>query len=128
MRLAIAAACAAILVAAPATAQPRLTSDTFDVRTTGDLVRLCSTPTSDPQYLEALGWCHGYGRGALDYHRASTPAGASPLFCPPATPPTWAETLRRFLAWANGGPGRMNTPAVEGVFRFLIDTYPCPRR
>jgi hypothetical protein len=128
MRLAIAAACAALLVASSASAQPRLTSDTFDVRTVGDLARLCSTPTSDPQYLEALGWCHGYGRGALDYHRASTPAGSAPLFCAPATPPGSAETLRRFLAWANGTPGRMTMPAVEGVFRFLADTFPCPRR
>lgn len=128
MRLAMAGICAALLLAAPASAQQRLNSENFNVRTTGDLVRLCATATNDPQYLEALGWCHGYGRGALDYHRASTPTGATPLFCPPQTPPTWPETLRRFLTWANGAPGRMNTPSVEGVFRFLVDTYPCPRR
>jgi hypothetical protein len=128
MRSLVAAACAAFILAAPVVAQQRLTSESFDVKTTGDLVRLCRTPTTDPQFLEALGWCHGYGRGALDYHRASTPANAAPLFCAPTPAPGWEETLRRFFAWADSNPTRMSLPAVEGVFRFLIDTFPCPRR
>lgn len=127
MRVLIAAA-AALLMALPAAAQQRLTSESFNVRTTGDLVRLCGTAPADPQYLEALGWCHGYGRGALDYHRAATPARAQPLFCGPTPSPPWAEVLARFLAWGNANPNRMSAPAVEGVFLFLIDTYPCPRR
>jgi len=127
MRVVIAAA-AALTMALPAAAQQRLTSESFNVRTTGDLVRLCATQPSDPQYLEALGWCHGYGRGALDYHRAASPARAEPLFCPPPQPPAWTEVHGRFLAWGNANPGRMSAPAVEGVFLFLIDTFPCPRR
>lgn len=127
MRLVIAAA-ALLALSLPASAQQRLNSDSFNVRTTGDLVRLCGTQPADPQYLEALGWCHGYGRGALDYHRASVPANAPPLFCGPTPSPPWAEVLARFLAWASANPGRMSAPAVEGVFLFLTDTYPCPRR
>lgn len=128
MRLATAAACAALVLAAPAAAQQRLNSENFNVRTTGDLVRLCATPASDPQYLEALGWCHGYGRGALDYHRASSPANAAPLFCPPNPSPGWEEVRRRFIAWGGANTAQAGTPAVEGVFRFLIGTFPCPRR
>jgi hypothetical protein len=127
MRFLLAAA-AALTLALPASGQQRLSSESFNVRTVGDLVRLCGTQPSDPQYLEALGWCHGYGRGALDYHRAAAPANAQPLFCGPAQAPPWPEVLARFLAWGNANPSRMPAPAVEGVFLFLIDTYPCPRR
>jgi hypothetical protein len=128
MRLALAGTCAALLLAAPVSAQQRLNSDNFNVRTTGDLVRLCATPTNDPHYLEALGWCHGFGRGALDYHRAASPANAAPLFCSPNPSPGWDDVRRRFIAWGNANVPLANTPAVEGVFRFLIDTFPCPRR
>ncbi|MCU0983485.1 MAG: hypothetical protein MUC89_00895 [Acetobacteraceae bacterium] len=128
MRLAIAGTCAALLLAAPAAAQQRLNSDSFNVRTTGDLIRLCATPGDDPQYLEALGWCHGYGRGALDYHRAAAPANAAPLFCAPNPSPSWEEVRRRFIAWGNANAQVAGSPAVEGVFRFLLDTFPCPRR
>jgi hypothetical protein len=127
MRLAIAGTCATLLLAAPASAQP-LNREHFNVRTTGDLVRLCATPQSDPQYLEALGWCHGYGRGALDYHRAASPANAAPLFCAPTPSPGWDDVRRRFIAWGNANAPLAGSPAVEGVFRFLIDTFPCPRR
>jgi hypothetical protein len=127
MRVLIAAA-AALALALPAAAQQRLSMENFNVRTTGDLVRLCGTDPGDPQYLEALGWCHGYGRGALDYHRAATPANAAPLFCPPTPSPNGEEIRQRFVAWGMSNAGFATTPAVEGVFRFLITTYPCPRR
>lgn len=129
MRFVLVALAAGALLAAPASAQQtRLNAENFNVRTTGDLVRLCGVQPSDPDYAEAIGWCHGYGRGALDYHRAATPAAAPPLFCAPNPAPAWPEVLRAFLAWGNGNPQRAATPAVEGVFRFLMDTYPCPRR
>jgi len=120
-------AAAALSLSLPAAAQQRVTTESFNIRTTGDLARLCSTPATDPQHTEAMGWCHGYGRGALDYHRAATPANAAPLFCVPAPSPLPSDVLRRFLAWSNANPNAMATPAVEGVFRFLIATYPCPR-
>lgn len=128
LRIIATACCAAFLLAAPALGQQRLSSESFNVRTTGDLVRLCGTQPSDPDYAEAIGWCYGYGRGALDYHRASTPASAPPLFCGPSQTPPPSEVLRMFLAWGNANPARAAMPAVEGVFQFLVDTYPCPRR
>lgn len=128
MRIVLAAACTAMIAVAPALAQQRLNSENFNVRTTGDLVRLCATPAGDPQYLEALGWCHGYGRGALDYHRAASPANAAPLFCTPSPAPGWEDVRRRFIAWGAANGAVASTPAVEGVFRFLIDAFPCPRR
>jgi len=126
MRTTVAVA-AALAVALPAAAQQRVTPESCTIRTTGDLVRLCTTPATDPQHAEALGWCHGYGRGALDYHRAATPANAAPLFCVPAPSPLPSEVLRRFVAWGNANPAAMSAHAVEGVFRFLFAPYPCPR-
>ena len=40
------------------------TPDQFRVRSTADLVEICSTPASDPMYAAAMGFCHGFGVGA----------------------------------------------------------------
>ncbi|TQF80505.1 hypothetical protein FK498_06225 [Elioraea sp. Yellowstone] len=128
MRRATAAMAAALVAAGTAWSQPKpLEAGRFEVKTLADLVEICRVAPGDPHSLEAIGYCNGYGRGALDYHRAVVPAHAPPLFCaPPGTAP---EALRsRFIAWADANPDRLSGPAVEGVFAFLATTYPCPGR
>ena len=72
-------AAALIAVGAGAAAQPAsLDPGRFQVRNLGDLVELCRVGPGHPQELEAVGYCHGYGRGALDNHRAVVPAHAPP--------------------------------------------------
>jgi hypothetical protein len=119
---------AALVAAGPALAQPKpLEAGRFEVRNLGDLVEICRVGPGDPHYLEAVGYCNGYGRGALDYHRAIVPPNAPRLFCAP--PGAQPEDLRsRFVSWADANPARLARPAVEGVFAFLATTFPCPER
>ncbi len=107
--------------AAPASPPPA-----FNVRTTSDLVKLCNTPTTDPSYPGAIGLCVGYGSGVLDYHLADT-AGRKRArkVCVPAQPPTRGEARQMFVTWAKTHPQYMDEPAVDGVMRFLIATFPC---
>lgn len=74
-----------------------------------------------------MGFCHGYGRGALDHFRAVTPRNARPLFCIPQTV-SEAKVREDFLAWADANPARLAGPAVEGIFAFLVSAYPCPAK
>lgn len=126
MRIAALVLAAAVFAAGPASAQHRaVEARNFEVRTLDDLVTLCRAAPTDPLYLEAKGFCHGFGRGALDHFRAVTPRNARPLFCAPeGTTPQ--EARERFIAWADANPARRAGPAVEGVFAFLTATYPCP--
>lgn len=118
----------ALIAAGAASAQPApIEAGRFEVKSLADLVEICRVGPGDPHYLEAIGYCNGYGRGALDYHRAIVPANAPPLFCAP--PGTQSQDLRpRFVTWADANPSRLNGPPVEGVFAFLAQTYPCPAR
>jgi hypothetical protein len=111
--------------AGAAAAQPApLDPGRFEVRSLGDLVEICRIGSNSPHSLEAVGYCNGYGRGALDDRRAVVPANAPPLFCAPAG--TEPGTMRaRFVAWADANPARLAGPAVEGVFAFLAATFPC---
>ena len=41
------------------------TSDHFRVRSTADLVEICSTPATDSLYAAAISFCHGYASRSL---------------------------------------------------------------
>ena len=40
-----------------------VTQDTFMVRSTGDLIELCTAAPTDPMGTAALNFCHGFGVG-----------------------------------------------------------------
>ncbi len=129
MRLPLAALALAPLLAAaavlPARAQAPATS-TFELRTAGELARICARETSEPGGGTDQGFCYGYTQGAVDYHRAITPANASPLYCAPTPPPSY-DTLRgRYVAWVNADPAHASMRALDSVFMFLRASFPCP--
>jgi hypothetical protein len=103
------------------------TSEHFRVRSTADLVEICSTPANDSLYPAALGFCHGYAVGAYHYHQASVagPEGKPFVCLPPTPPPTRTEGLQMFVVWARENPQHMGEPAVETLFRWLAATWPC---
>ena len=98
----------------------------FQVRTTGDLVQLCEAAPSDPTGIAALHFCQGFAVGAYQYHQIVAAAEGKPqLVCAPNPAPTRNEAVAAFVAWAKQNPQQMNTPPVEGLFRFLSQRYPC---
>ncbi|MBP2311277.1 Rap1a/Tai family immunity protein [Azospirillum soli] len=105
---------------------PTPTETNFQVRTTGDLIRLCEASPTDPTGIAALHFCHGFAVGAYQYHQIAAAAeGKRRLICAPNPPPSRNEAIAAFVAWAKQNPNQMNTPPVEGMFRFLAQRYPC---
>ena len=100
----------------------------FQVMTTGDLVRLCEATPTDATGIAALHFCHGFAVGAYQYHQIVAAAEQKPpLFCEPNPRPTRNEAIAGFVAWAKQNPSAMDTPPVEGIFRYLAQRYPCRR-
>src|SRR6188508_3562442 len=93
---------AALLAAAVycAPTQAAVTEDTFLLRTTADLVELCSATSSDPMGTEALNFCHGFGVGAYRVLAEVERARDAHMFCVPAPVPTRNEALASFVQWA----------------------------
>jgi len=118
--LMIASLTAAALCATAHAAGP----DVYRVRTAGDLVAVCSTPSSAQDYATALAFCHGILAGAYGYYDASTPA-AQRFVCVPDPAPKRAQVANDFVAWANARPQLMNTHAIDTLFRFAAEKYPC---
>lgn len=118
-------ALAAVIV--PGAAGAAVTEQDFYVRTAGDLAKLCSTPASDSLSSAAIHFCHGFGSGvfqAEQVHRAGS--RARPLFCMPKEPqPTRNEVTAGFVAWVAAKPDAAALAPAEGVFEYLMATYPC---
>ena len=132
MRRTLTSALGAIALAALASgaahaAPAKVGTDAFKIRSTQDLVDLCSpSDPSDPLYDDAINFCHGFVHGAWQYHQAEAngPEGRR-IVCPPDPPPTRSEAIAMFLDWTRTHSQYMSEPAVETMFRFLTEKWPC---
>lgn len=117
----------AALALTPQAARAEFETEDFRIRSAQDLVDLCSVATSDPLYASAIHFCHGFVSGAWQYHlsEANGPKGHR-LVCPPEPPPTRDQAVAMFVAWSATHADKLSEPAVDALFRFLIEKYPCP--
>jgi len=112
---------AALALAAPAHAAER---ETYQVRHTTDLVRICATDPGAADYGTAIAFCHGILVGAYGYFLVSTAEDAR-YVCPPTPRPTRAKVMNDFVAWAKARPKHDQSHSVDTLFRYLAETYPC---
>lgn len=114
---------ALLLIAGPATSAG---VEKYQIRHAADLVDVCAT---DPQAADAAiaaAFCHGYLVGAFQFYDAATPPEGR-FACAPDPKPTRSEVMNGFVVWARNHPQHMQERAVETLFRFLAETYPCPK-
>jgi hypothetical protein len=104
-----------------------VTEANFDLKSTGDLVELCSAVPDNGLGTAAVNFCEGYLQGAVTVEMLNM-AGfrGSKLFCLPSPPPTRAATISEFVNWARAEPDRFAPSPTDGLFRFLSERYPCP--
>ena len=105
-----------------------VTEEDFKVKTTQNLINLCTVSANDPLRDRAIEFCHGYLVGAYDYHIAenSGPNGKL-LVCPPDPAPTRNAAINMFIEWAKAHPQYMGEKPVETEFRFLVEKWPCTK-
>ena len=103
-----------------------LTRDDFLVRTTQDLVKLCTASENEPLYQAGIGFCHGYAVGAYHYHQA-TGGEQKGFICFSEPPPTREQAIKMFLDWTKDNPQSMNERPADSLFRFLEAKFPCRR-
>lgn len=122
------AAIAVCALALPTTSRAAVTEDTFQLRTTSDLVDLCSAAPSDPMLTAASNFCHGFALGVfrvLDEESAAERIHR--LFCVPDQPPTRNQLLADFVQWAKATPSAMTQRPADGLTAYLVKVFPCPK-
>ena len=100
----------------------------FTLRTTRDLLDICTTPESDALHKEALHYCVGFLTGVVGYHNVLTDhKDMKRLTCYPAGT-TREDGVRVFVAWARArqGDGKiMDESPIVGLMRSLNAQWPC---
>jgi hypothetical protein len=118
----------ATMVAAAGTMGTAATVESFQVKNTQDLVDLCAVQRNDPIAVQAIHFCEGYLTGVYHYHQALTAGrGQAPVFCPTGALPTRDQAVAMFVTWGRSNPQHMEERPVDGIFRWAVETWPCPR-
>jgi hypothetical protein len=117
-----------LAISAVTPARAALTEAQFPPATVRDLIAICSPAQNDPMMTAAVNYCHGYAEGAVIVEEAhESRRRARKLFCLPTPRPPSGRELSDFTAWANAEPSRQDQPAVDGMFLYLAQKYPCGR-
>lgn len=119
----LAALTTAFVLAASAYAAP---PDHYRVATAAELVRVCSTQPSEADYTTAIAFCHGVLAGAYGYYQAVTPPEHR-FVCAPDPAPTRSQVANGFVAWMKGRPQLMSDGAIDTLFRYAAEAFPCKR-
>jgi hypothetical protein len=120
--LATAALAAVLLLPAAGRAAPP-PAVTLQARTAGDLAELCAANPADALGAVRASFCHGFAQGAID--DAFRRTGDKKPFCFPTPTPSRNATLGEFVSWVRAMPDRRNQPALEGLFQFMAERFPC---
>jgi hypothetical protein len=104
------------------------TEDNFHVRNGRDLIELCDAKPSDGDHRLAVSFCYGFVSGAYHHHKSALAIPEYPrLAClPEKNPPSRVEFVRMLVDWARKHPEYQREPAIDMMFRFLDETWPCP--
>lgn len=112
----------------PGLASSAVTEDDFKVKTTRNLINLCTASLQDEYYEQAIHFCHGYLVGAYQYSLAeSSNDPKKSLVCFPDPKPSRNQAIELFIAWAQKHPQFMTEMPVETEFRFLTEKWPCKK-
>ena len=114
---------ASLLVAGAAQAAA---PEQYGLSTAAHLAQVCGPQTSQADAATAAAFCHGVLAGANGYYEASTPV-ADRFLCSPNPRPTRAQVANAFVAWMKTHPQYNNDPAIDALFRFAAEAYPCKR-
>ncbi|MBV9248227.1 MAG: hypothetical protein JO227_03130 [Acetobacteraceae bacterium] len=92
-------------------------------RTAGDLASYCGANPREPAADAKINYCHGFAQGAIEVELQR--AGEKKPFCFPNPAPTRSATLSEFVNWVRALPEHREMGAVEGLFSFLGERFPC---
>ena len=122
------AAFGVVLMAGATIASATVTESQFPPRTVRDLIEICAPAKEDPMMTAAINYCHGFAEGAVIVEEAHEgQRDVRKLFCLPSRRPASGSDITKFIAWANAMPSRLDEPAIDGMFIYLAETYPCPQ-
>jgi hypothetical protein len=89
----------------------------------GELADLCAPNPREPGADAKINFCRGFAEGAFDAtHRR---AEELKKFCFPSNPPSRGVVISEFVNWVRSDPAHRTQSAVDGLFNFFGERFPC---
>jgi hypothetical protein len=101
------------------------TLDDYQLRTSGDLLDICSLDSSSPSYWEARGFCLGFFAGGIHLHDALASSEDFPRLACPTGQVTRNDVVAVFVDYARAHPEYLSERPMDTVFRAVSDEWPC---
>lgn len=99
--------------------------DDFTLRTTEDLLDICTLEPSHTSHFEAQAFCFGYFQGGADFHEAlAAGPGFEPIACPTGEV-TVRDVVEVFVAYARAHPELLDARPMDTAFRAVGERWPC---
>ena len=95
----------------------------IQARTAGELAELCAASPKDPLGDAKINFCHGFAQGVIQVEIRHSEGKKA--FCFPNPAPTRTATMSEFVSWVRALPEHRTPPAVDGLFQFLGERFPC---
>jgi hypothetical protein len=97
------------------------------LETTADLVAFCDTEGAVGEVRDGQNFCDGFIAGTGLLYRELVQAGQMKKIACADPIPTLAEARDAFVAWAGQNSEHMASKPIDGFWRAMAATYPCPK-
>ena len=95
------------------------------LNTSSDLVDVCTIGTGHEHHGVAMAFCYGFFEGAAHYDDAlAGPEWHRDILCEPPEV-TRAQAVAVFIRYIEANPQYGPEAPVDGIFRALVDKWPC---
>lgn len=97
------------------------------LETTADLVEFCDTIGPVGEVRDGQNFCDGFIAGSGLLYLELVQAGRMKKIACADPIPTLEAARGAFVAWANANPDQMSSKPIDGLWRAMAETYPCPK-
>ena len=102
-------------------------ADNPKLATTADLVAYCDTIGPVDEVRDGQNFCDGFIAGSGLLYLELVRAGRMKKIACAEPIPTLEQAREAFVAWAGANPDQMSTKPIDGLWRAMAETYPCPK-
>ena len=102
--------------------------EAFYLKTSQDLVELCSMSKDHPLHEKAVAFCFGYVTGAMNFYGAIAASPKVPEIVCSDHEIAREEMVQAFLDWAKSNSQYLAEPPIDGLVRSAMASWPCPEK
>ena len=97
------------------------------LETTADLVEFCDTVGPVGEVRDGQNFCDGFIAGSGLLYLELVRAGKMNRIACAEPIPTLEQARQAFVAWATANPDYLSSKPIDGLWRAMAETYPCPK-